>query len=78
MAVQLLACIAPLNKLFKANNKFISDEMAIHTKGEDSTAKCEELTPKIIRNNFKKQPYPDKGVVETKRYSSSFKNRYWY
>lgn len=72
VAMQLLSCITPLNKLLQSNNRLLQEEQ--HPRG-----KCDELTPKMIRNNFKKQPTYDSGskpMVETKRYSSSFKNRY--
>jgi hypothetical protein len=75
IAMQLLNCVAPLNKLFQSNNKLIWDDAC------QSKLKTDDLTPKIIRNNFKKQPFyadigSSKTVVETKRYSSSFKNCY--
>lgn len=73
-AMQLLSCIAPLNKLLQSNTRLLHEDQL-------PKLKCDDLTPKMIRNNFKKQPtFCDSGsnktVVETKRYSSSFKNRY--
>ena len=73
-AIQLLNCVATLNKLIQSNSRLLEEDQL-------PKLKCGDLTPKMIRNNFKKQPTycesgSNKNVVETKRYSSSFKNRY--
>jgi hypothetical protein len=72
--MRLLACINPINKLFCTNNKMLGDDASTRAKVDDLGVRGEELTPKLIRNNFRKQPSYEKS--DTKRYSSSFKNRY--